>query len=250
MPLPKPRIQIDVEPALLGRNYDVDVAIAGDARLTLEALLQSSVGPPDPAWLARVSDVRGVVRERVRSNLGPYERLVNDLRQTLPRDTIVVRDVTVPASTWGGRLLETYAPRSTLYSATYAIGMGLGLAIGAAIGNPEREVLLLAGDGGFVTAVGELATVAQERAHVRVVLFNDGGYGVLRSVQDRTFDGRHFAVDLDTPDFQRMAETFGVWSGQVRSPVEFGPQLREALAHDGPSLIEVDVRALAMAGAT
>jgi acetolactate synthase-1/2/3 large subunit len=104
--------------------------------------------------------------------------------------------------------------------------------------------LLLAGDGGFVTAVGELATAAQEHARLRVVLFNDGGYGILRNLQDTHFDGRRLAVDLVTPDFPRLADSFGVWSGQVRSSVEMGPVLKEALQQDGPALVEVDMAAV------
>jgi acetolactate synthase-1/2/3 large subunit len=196
------------------------------------------------AWLAKIADARSAVRARVRGTLGPYERILDDLRGSLPRDAIVVRDVTVPATTWGGRLLETYMPRTALYSATYAIGMGFGLAIGAAIGRPDREVVLLCGDGGFVTALGELATIAQERAHVRIVLFNDGGYGILRNLQDAHFDGRRLGVDLTTPDFTRLGASFGVWSGQVRSAVELGPVLKEALQQDGPALIEVDMQAV------
>jgi len=212
--------------------------------LGLNALLQSAKPSADAEWLARVADARRAVRARARATLGPYERILDDLRHTLDREAIVVRDVTIPATTWGSRLLETYAPRTALHSATYAIGMGVGLSIGAAIGQPSRDVVLLAGDGGFVTALGELATAAQERAHVRVVLFNDGGYGILRNLQDAHFDGRRFAVDLLTPDFLALAESFGVWRGQVRSAVEMGPVLKEAVQQDGPALIEVDMAAV------
>jgi len=244
LPLPSPRIQIDVEQALLGRNYPVDVGICADAQLALSALLESVRPSADAAWLARVADARRAVRERARATLGPYERILDDLRQTLDRQAIIVRDVTIPATTWGSRLLETYAPRTVLHSATYAIGMGVGLSIGAAIGQPARDVVLLAGDGGFVSALGELATAAQERARLRVVLFNDGGYGILRNLQDAHFDGRRFAVDLLTPDFLGLAESFGVWRGQVRSAVEMGPMLKEAVQQAGPALIEVDMAAV------
>ena len=245
LPLPSPRIQIEVEPDLLGRNYPIDVGIAADARLTVAALLERvSSASADPDWLASVAEARRAARARARATLGPYERILDDLRANLPRDAIVVRDVTVPATTWGGRLLETYTPRTTLHSATYAIGMGVGLAIGAAIARPEREVVLLAGDGGFITAVGELATMAQERLRLRVVLFNDGGYGILRNLQDAHFDGRRLGVDLTTPDFPRLGAAFGVWTGQVRSAVEMGPVLKEALRQDGPALIDVDMPAV------
>jgi acetolactate synthase-1/2/3 large subunit len=242
--LPTPRIQIDVEPDLLGRNYPVDVGIAGDARLALAALLSSVPAAHDAAWLALISEKRAAVRARARAPLGPYERILDDLRATLPRDGIVVRDVTVPATTWGSRLLEAYAPRSVLHPATYAIGMGVGLSIGAAIGHPSREVALIAGDGGFITAIGELATAVQERVRLRVILFNDGGYGILRNLQDAHFEGRRFGVDLGMPDFVRTAESFGAWAGQVRSAAEMGPVLKEAQQHDGPALIEVDMAAV------
>jgi acetolactate synthase I/II/III large subunit len=243
--LPSPRIQIDVEPSMIGRNYPVDVGIVGDARLALTALLEGCPArEPDQNWLALIAKTRSAVRAKARATLGPYERVLDDLRSTLPRDAIVVRDVTVPATTWGSRLLDAYSPRSVMHPATYAIGMGVGLAVGAAIGQPSREVALLVGDGGFITAIGELATAAQERAHLRVVLFNDGGYGILRNLQDAHFDGRRFGVDLLTPDFLGTAESFGVWSGQVRTSSEMGPVLKEALQHDGPSLIEVDMQAV------
>ncbi|MBV9134469.1 MAG: thiamine pyrophosphate-binding protein, partial [Chloroflexi bacterium] len=128
--------------------------------------------------------------------------------------------------------------------ATYAIGMGVGLAVGAAIGQPQREVVLLVGDGGFMTGLGELATAAEAGARLRVVVFNDGGYGILRNLQDAHFDGRRFGVDLLTPDFVSMAQSFGVWSAQVRQAAEMGPVLKEALQQQGPSLIEVDVAAV------
>jgi acetolactate synthase-1/2/3 large subunit len=245
LPLPSPRIQVEVEPDLLGRNYPIDVGIPADARLTLSALLDSvSADAIDSDWLACVAEARRAARARARAGLGPYERILDDLRATLPRDAIVVRDVTIPATTWGSRLLETYTPRTTLHSATYAIGMGVGLAIGAAIGRPDRDVVLLAGDGGFVTALGELATMAQERARLRVLLFNDAGYGILRNLQDAHFEGRRLGVDLTTPDFLRLGESFGIPSGQVRSAVEMGPVLKEALQQDGPALIEVDMQAV------
>jgi acetolactate synthase-1/2/3 large subunit len=249
MELPSPRIQIDVDAAMLGRNYPIDLGILGDARLTLTGLLrQLEASPrgdgPDAEWLKTIDEVRRAVRLKARATLGPYERILDDLRGTLDRDAIVVRDVTIPATTWGSRLLETYVPRTVIHPATYAIGMGVGLAVGAAIGEPSRDVVLLVGDGGFITAVGELATAVQERARLRVVLFNDGGYGILRNLQDAHFDGRRFGVDLKTPEFEGVSHAFGVWSGQVRSAVEMGPVLKEALQQDGPALIEVDMAAV------
>jgi acetolactate synthase-1/2/3 large subunit len=240
LPLPRPRIQIDVEPELLGRNYPIDVGVGGDARLALEGLLDRVAPRADRDWLARVEEVRHAARARMRSTLGPYERILDDLRTVLPREAIVVRDVTIPASTWGGRLLETYLPRTTLHSATYAIGLGLSTAIGASIGRPDVPVVLIAGDGGFASSLSELATARQERANLKIIVFNDGGYGILRNLQDAHFEGRRLGVDLETPDYVELGTSFGMWSGQVRSAVELRPQLTEALQHAGPALLEVD----------
>jgi acetolactate synthase-1/2/3 large subunit len=131
-----------------------------------------------------------------------------------------------------------------MHSATYAIGLGLSMGIGASIGRPERQVVVLAGDGGFASGLAELMTAQQEQARVRIVLFNDGGYGILRSVQDTRFDGRHFATDLETPDYQELGRSFGVWSGQVRSSLEMRPQLIEALQANGPAILEVDMTSI------
>jgi acetolactate synthase-1/2/3 large subunit len=242
--LPTPRIQIDVEPALIGRNYAVDVGVTGDARRALEQLAERSDAHVDNGWLGQIAAVRQAARERMRATLGPYERILDDLRATLDRDAIVVRDVTIPATTWGGRLLEVYEPRTALHSAAYAIGLGLSTAIGASIGRPDRQVVVLAGDGGFASGMAELATASQEQARVTIVLFNDGGYGILRNLQDAHFDGRRFGVDLTTPDYVGFGRSFGVWAGQVRSAVELRPQLVEALQQPGPALLEVDMAAV------
>jgi acetolactate synthase-1/2/3 large subunit len=242
--LPSRRIQIDVDPSMLGRNYPVEVGIVGDARLALEALTNGVHQAASSEWQKRIADAREAAKMRVRGQLGPYERVLDDLRARLPRDAIVVRDVTIPASTWGSRLLETYVPRTTMHSATVAIGLGLAMAIGASVGRPDREVVLLAGDGGLALGLAELITAAECSARLRIVVFNDKGYGILRRVQEMRFEGRHVAVDLQTPDYLQLCASMGIWAGQVRSAVEMGPQLAEALQQDGPALIEIDHHAL------
>jgi len=79
---------------------------------------------------------------------------------------------------------------------------------------------------------------------LRVVLFNDGGYGILRRVQEARFEGRHVGVDLRTPDYAQLAQSMGVWSAQATSAIEFGPHLAEAMQVEGPTLIELDMRAI------
>ena len=245
--LPKTIVHLDVDPEEIGRNYPAAQGVVGDAKLALEGLLRTLDAAPsaDPEWGARVSQARAAAREAMRARLGPHARIMDDLRTALPRDAIVVKDATIPAYTWGNRLLEVYEPRTSIHSASVAIGPGFPLALGAAVGRPDRRVVCIAGDGGFVYNLAELATAVQEKLGVVVLLFNDGGYGVLRNIQDQQFEGRRMAsVDLVNPDFGKLADAFGVWSGRVESVEGFAPVLDRALQSGGPALVEIDLRAV------
>src|SRR6185312_697196 len=103
----------------------------------------------------------------------------------------IVRDATVPAYLWGNRAIPILQPRTSIHPTSAAIGPGLPLAIGAAIGSGKKAALIQ-GDGGFMLNIGELATAVQHNVPVIVCVFNDRGYGVLRSIEGRTFDGRQF----------------------------------------------------------
>jgi acetolactate synthase-1/2/3 large subunit len=244
--LPLEVIRIDVDANELNRGYRPSQGIAGDAKLTLQALqagLDSS-HDPDMEWQRAIGDVRAAARTRWRATLGPYERLMDELRAALPHDAIVVRDVTVPATAWGSRLLEVYQPRTALHSASLAIGQGLAMAIGAGVGQPRHPVVLLAGDGGFAMSLGELGTAQQEQLRLTVVLFDDAGYGILRNLQDAHFDRRHFAVDLASPNWSSLGRAFGFWTGQVSSIAEFKGQLVEALSQSTPALLELNMASI------
>jgi acetolactate synthase-1/2/3 large subunit len=162
----------------------------------------------------------------------------------LPRDAIRARDVTIAASTWGHRLLEVYEPRTSIHAVGGGIGQGLQMALGAKLARPERLVVVIAGDGGLMVNVGELATAVQEALPVVVVLFDDGGYAVLRNIQNATMDGRHIGVDLRSPDFVALAEAFGAWAARVRAVGEFRPALEAAIEARRPALVVLDMAAI------
>ncbi|HEX6511755.1 MAG TPA: thiamine pyrophosphate-binding protein [Chloroflexota bacterium] len=240
LPLP-PVIQIDAQ--AVGENYPIELGIVGDAKLTLGALLSlvdEVVSADNEMWRATIEEARLRARAALRETLGPYEQIMDDLRSAFPRDAIVARDVTVPATAWGARLLEIYEPRTEIHSAALATGQGLGMAIGACTGQPDKRVLLLAGDGGFAVSLGELGTAAQEKCKLIITLFDDGGYGILRTLEQAYFDGRRFAVDLHAPDWTRLGEAFGMWTAEVRRANDFRPALDQALIQPGPALLVVD----------
>jgi acetolactate synthase-1/2/3 large subunit len=239
--LPDNLIHIDIDRTNIGRNYPARLAVVADARAALSAVLDAFEGAAaDADYTAEVSRVRGETRAKARSQVAVHLPFMDGLRETLDRDAIVVKDATIPAYTWGNRLLEVYEPRTSLHSASVAIGPGLALALGAKLGRPDRQTVLIAGDGGFMLNIAELATAAQYNIGVVILLFNDRGYGVLRNHQDQRFEGRRIGVDLHTPDFVKLAEGFGVKAERVESSAAFRPALEHALEAGGPVLLDID----------
>ncbi|MFI2644464.1 thiamine pyrophosphate-binding protein [Streptomyces sp. NPDC018610] len=240
--LPAAHVQIDVDEAALGRVYPVTHALHADAADALAALLPYARAA-EPDWTRRVTRVRADVRVALHDDIGPQAAICDALRDVLPRDAVVARDVTIPSSSWGNRLLEMYCPEANVFPRGGGIGQGLGMGIGAALAAPERPTVVIAGDGGLAVHLGELLTVAQERPRLTVLVFNDGGYGVLRNMQDRYGD-RRSGVDLATPDFDLLARACGLPYLRIADAGHARPVLEEAVASDGPVLVEVDLAAL------
>jgi acetolactate synthase I/II/III large subunit len=238
-------VHLDADPTVIGRNYRPDVAVVGDAKLGLAALFEAiAARDADPAVTARVRDVLDEDLEQSWKEIGPDHRdLAAAMRAALPRDGIVVRDSTVPNYLWGNRLLPILEPRTSIRPSSLAIGPGIGLAIGAAAGT-GRPTVLIVGDGGLQLGLGELATLAQHQLPVVVCVFNDRGYGVLRTVQDAVM-GHRFGVDLQTPDFAAVAAACGVRSQSVAGVGEFETSFTDALEQEGPTLLDIDLSSLA-----
>ncbi|MFJ9852831.1 thiamine pyrophosphate-binding protein [Streptomyces sp. NPDC101150] len=240
--LPAAHIQIDLDATALGRVYPARHPLHGNAGDVLAALLPHAA-PADPAWTDRITAVREQVRGTLHDAIGPQAAICDALRAALPREAVVARDVTVPSSSWGNRLLEIYDPRDNVFPRGGGIGQGLGMGIGAALARPEAPTVVMAGDGGLAVHLGELLTLAQERPRLTLIVFNDGGYGVLRNMQD-SYRERRSGVDLATPDFERLAAACELPYLRIAAEAHAGPVLGEAVASDGPVLVEVDLTAL------
>ncbi|MEV5642965.1 thiamine pyrophosphate-binding protein [Streptomyces flaveolus] len=240
--LPGAHVQIDVDGAALGRVYPVRHALRGDAARVLPSLT-GAAAPADTDWTARVGAVRDEVRTALRDGIGPQAAVCDALAAALPRGAVVARDVTIPSSTWGNRLLPLHDPRANVFPRGGGIGQGLGMGIGAALARPDEPTVVIAGDGGLAVHLGELLTLAQERPRLLLLVFNDGGYGVLRNTQDR-YSGRRSGVDLHTPDFAGLSAACGLPYARIAAEADADGVIREALAADGPTLVEVDLAAL------
>ena len=236
---------LDADPAVIGRNYPAALPVVGDARIGLGLLLGLIDGvSTDPEHAAKARSAAEAARRDARARIGEdYCQIMDAIRRHAPHDSVIVRDATVPAYVWGDRLLPILRPRTSVRPASAAIGPGLPLALGAAAGS-GRPAVLIAGDGGFMLHVGELVTAVQHDLPVVICLFNDRGYGVLRGIEARQFDGRNFGVDLITPDFPALAKSMGVRAARVAGPAEFESRFSEAIASGRPALIDVDMTAL------
>ncbi|MGH9171907.1 MAG: thiamine pyrophosphate-binding protein [Acidimicrobiales bacterium] len=257
MPVPASVAIIDVEPGRPSRNYQPTVAVAGDAKEVVSALLTALDGHlPGSAegWRGAVASARESARSRLRHVIGAQEGLLDELSGAAGPGTVIVKDATIPAYTWGNRLLPVRRPRTSIMPNGFAIGLGLPHAVGAGAacvaGDPgvsrPDSVVLMVGDGGVMLAVTELATLAAEQLPVLVLVFADGGYGILRNIQDKQYgevSGR-IGVELDRPDFVGLAKSLGVEAERVATTESFGKAVRAALATGRPYLVEVDLDAI------
>ncbi|AOA58858.1 thiamine pyrophosphate-binding protein [Acinetobacter larvae] len=239
-------IQIDASPMAQQRNYKISQFICGDSRDTLARLLQamSGLSKIDADYDAQITAAREQAIAKLREQMDQYALICDHLRAALPEDGIFVRDITMSGSTWGSRLFPVQRPKQNIHSLAGAIGLGLAHAIGAAIANPTKKVVGLVGDGGLMLGIGEIATMAQENTDMVLMVMNDGGYGVMRGIQNNYFSGRQYFNALHTPDYRLLGESMGIKSWKVGSAAEFKTAIQQAIAIDGPALIELDMHAI------
>ena len=246
MKLPATLIQADCDATANGRTYANSLFVHGDAALVMAGLADRLAGRAsiEPGFAADFAALKSRAREEYLATLGPYAGFPEAIRAALPRDGVWVRDITIANSTWGNRVFPLYDPRNSVYPVGAAIGPGLALGIGASIAAQGRKTIAMCGDGGFSLGMCELFTVAQEKPNLVTMVMNDGGYGVIRHIQDAVVDGRQFGHDLLTPELQGLAALAGLPYFRVSSAETVGQVVAAALAVNGPAVVEVDMRAI------
>ncbi|WP_077002488.1 thiamine pyrophosphate-binding protein [Variovorax sp. KK3] len=246
--LPRPLYRVDADAAAEGRCYATEAFVCGDAALALEGLadrLEAAKYKADPALLADLRAAHEQAVATLRDGLGPYAELVRQIQSVAGRNFNWVRDVTVSNSTWGNRELRVFEPSAGVHATGGGIGQGMPMAIGAAIGaavtGSGRKTFCLAGDGGFILNLGELACMVQEEAPMVIVLMNDKSYGVIKNIQDVQYGGRRCYADLHTPDYALLCKSIALPHARVSKLEDIKGQLDEALAANGPFLLEIDM---------
>ncbi len=236
---PEKLIHLDIDPAVIGRSFEPDVVLIGDAGAGLQGL-SARLDGVKTTWHLNASKSReGQTPDHAIQ--GPFPELLGVLRDVLDRDAVVVNDMTM-ISYQARRTFPVYQPRTFLSPTVYGtLGFSVPAAIGAKIACPHKQVVALCGDGGFMYTATELSTAVQQGVSLPVILCNDNAYSAIKRAQDRESGGRHIAVQLANPDFVMFAQSFGMAGARVTQAREFGDALERALQVDGPTLIEVSL---------
>lgn len=232
-------IYLNIEENDLGAPRQTGVKLHGDIRLGLEALNAAIASAVRPSRAEDVAKVRAW-EEGQFSAITPQANYADVLRAHLGDDEALVSELT-QVGYFSSIAYKVNAPRTFVtpgYQGT--LGYGFPTALGVAAGAPEKRTVSITGDGGFGWGLQDLATAAKYHLNLTTVVFADGRFGNVQRIQKRTF-GREFAVDLHNPDFQLLAQAFGVRSERVDSPTGLAAALESARTAGGPSLIEVRV---------
>jgi acetolactate synthase-1/2/3 large subunit len=241
--LPANIVQVDADPLANGRTYASQYFVCGDARATLEALVDRIEGRMKvaPGYVEEFAELKRNAQRLFIDTLGAYGTLSKQLRAVMPSDAIWARDVTQNNTTWGNRVFPLNAPHQNVYPVGAGIGQGLCLGIGAAAAAGDRKTVVMTGDGGFFLNVGELWTAVQEGLDMVVIVMNDRGYGVIKRIQDATAGGRRFYADLEGPDLEKLAGLSEIPYFRVSHADTFGDTVERALAIKGLTMVEVDM---------
>ena len=229
--------RIDIDP-IEHRRLTVDVPIVADAADGARALAALVKGRDDPARRAAVAAAKAAALAAI-EKAEPQYSFMKVLREVLPDDGIVVDEVTqLGYIIWYG--YPVHRPR-TLISSGFSgtLGYGFPTALGVKIANPDRPVVSVTGDGGFLFGGSDLATAKQFGINLVTVVVNNASYGNVLRDQQRLYEGRHSGAVLTNPDFQGYARAFGVAAWQVETAEGLRGALKEALASDAPAVIEV-----------
>jgi acetolactate synthase-1/2/3 large subunit len=237
-------IQIDADEQEIGRNHKDTLGLVGDARATLEALLERlrAASPPRPSRKAEHEALRA--RIAAENTQEPNASILKSLRAGAPESTVLVAGMT-QIGYYSRPFWPVYEPRTYL-SSSYSgnLGYAYPVALGAKVARPDRPVISVSGDGGFLYNAQELSTAVRYGINVVAVVFNDNAYGNVARDLDEAWGGQ-YGAELKNPDFMKLADAFGVLGMRAKQPTDVGALVREAIDRDRPALVEVPVGRMA-----
>jgi acetolactate synthase I/II/III large subunit len=232
-------IHIDVDPDEIGRNHRKTLGLVGDARATLESMVEA-VRAATPPRSSRKAEYQALRTETAALVQEPQGSILKSLRAGTPENAILVAGMT-QIGYYSRPFWPTYEGRTYL-SSSYSgnLGYEYPVALGAKVACPGRPVIAVIGDGGFMYNAQELSTAVQQKINVVAIVFNDNAYGNVARDLDEWWGGAYGAA-LHNPDFMKLADAFGVHGMRAKDPTQVGSLVRDAIQLDRPVLIEVPV---------
>ncbi len=242
LPLPQKTIRIDIDAAEIERNIPMRQKIVGDAKVTMNAIEQKLAalgidhrGAVHPT----LAQARADFRKALTAKVGGTTPWMQALRASLPRKTILSCDMSL---FWADMLgfFPIYEPRTMLFPWGFGtLGFAVPEAIGAKFAKPDHPVVAICGDGAFLFTGTELATAVQYKLNIPIIVPNNNAYGMIKVQQRDQFDEQFMAVDLQNPDFVKLAQAFGAYGELATTPEQLGDALARALQADKPTVIEI-----------
>jgi acetolactate synthase-1/2/3 large subunit len=240
------KIHIEIDPSEINKNVHVDVGLVGDLREVLEDLQPRLVANDHADWIAHIDEMKGDSAVRDIQNLPDNGHLyaahvLNDLWQLTNGEAIVVTDVG-QHQMWEAQYYKHDRERSLITSGGLGtMGFALPAAIGAKFACPDKEVWVVAGDGGFQMTMPELCTIAQEKIKLNIAIINNGYLGMVRQWQEFFYERRYAATPLLSPDFVKLSEAFGLQGLCVTERGQVQHAVQKARAADGTVVIDFRV---------
>src|ERR1700687_5645438 len=236
------KIHIEIDPSEINKNVKVDVALIGDLREIVEAILPRIAPRKDSAWIRAVNVMKGDAAVRDIKNLPDLGHLyaahvINDLWRATDGKAIIVTDVG-QHQMWEAQYYKHESPRTLITSGGLGtMGYALPAAIGAKIACPDKEVWVIAGDGGFQMTAAELSTIAQEKLNINIAVINNGFLGMVRQWQEFMYERNYSCSPILSPDFVKLGEAHGIPGTTVRTRGGGLAAVSEARRTDGRVLI-------------
>ena len=258
-PSPATRIvHFDCDPMVIGANYRTEVGVVGDLRLSLEAV-NSALDSRDAKTFGGAAAVAEIkARKFARFNqlatsteapIRP-ERVIATLQKLLPEDATILSDPGTSCPYFSAYYQLPQAGRHFITNRAHgALGYAMSAALGAWFGRPERKVVAMMGDGAFGFTVGELETITRHKAPITYIVFSNAEFGWIKASQKADKGARYYNVDFNRVDHAAVAAAYGVKSWRVEDPEALESIMKQALSHDGPTLIDIITQPLEEANA-
>ncbi len=239
----QPIIHVDVDPEELGRNWPEEVSICADAKLALRALLDGIERRGNESqWTSEEIAHQRALDYQDTTVMAPNQvRIIESIRSELEDDAVLISGIS-SIGYWSHLAFPVLAPRSYLNTSYFAtLGYAFPTGLGAKVGNPDRQVVVVTGDGGFMYGLPDLATAVQEGINTVTVVFNDGALGASLRDQQVRYKGREIGTRLQNPDFAATAEAFGAVGVRLEHYDQLGQALGDALKLDKPVIIDCPI---------